>query len=144
MEKLSAASECISQSIMMDFKGTSTLLCMQFSVEGKRPHTELSSSDKCRSAMIFNKRSLNFILVFLTNIFVSSPLVDAIKERKKKTFHSTFCFVCAQSAIRIDMWFFFFGEISKIIRNKTKKLYPDTAVKIHSTHKRDIDRPTRM
>lgn len=79
----------------------------------KRPHTEFLSRKKCRSAMIFNKRSLNFILVFLEYFlqiifslvfFFLSLLVIAIKE----TFHSTFftfCFV-GQSAIRIDMWLF--------------------------------------
>lgn len=72
-------------------------------------HSNPSGTEKCRSAMIFNKRSLNFILVYFFLVLFSS--VIAIK-----TFHSTFSFhsialslyfSLGQSAARIDTYSIF-------------------------------------
>lgn len=106
------------------------------------PHTEIRETKrekkkkKCRSAMIFNKRSLNFILVFsyTKKIFFFVFFTELWLLPLKKTFHSTFCCCCCcllplWDKVRFESIYVVFGETLKIIKKNVVYPYSQTRCK---------------
>lgn len=119
----------------------------------RRPHTATPRVEKCRSAMIFNKRSLNFILVFSYKTFSCRlfPPLWLVPLKKHFIAHflflisyfyfSSFCCLrfCGTKCDSNRFVVFFFGETLKIIKCLPLLLlllYPYSQTRCKNTQKR--------